>query len=59
MAQIINFPSARRSRPVTDMPPENGAEILFFLGVRYVRTDAPAQPQLSEKTTRRTRTKRA
>lgn len=59
MAQIINFPSARKSRSVTDMPPENGAEILFFLGVRYVRMDTPAQPQASEKATRRTRKKRA
>ena len=44
MAQIIDLESFRRPRPTRETIPSGGAEILFFLGVRYERTDAPAEP---------------
>lgn len=40
MAQIISLQSrARQTRPAP--PPEGGAQILFFLGVRYMRAEEP------------------
>lgn len=44
MAQIIDLESIRRTRPTRETSPSAGAEILFFLGVRYERMDAPAKP---------------
>ena len=44
MAQIIDLESLRRTRPTRETIPSGGAEILFFLGVRYERMDAPAEP---------------
>ena len=43
MAEIIPLrPGARASRSA---PPSEGAQILFFLGVRYYRLEEPEQPQ--------------
>ncbi|MCW2272446.1 hypothetical protein GJ654_13055 [Rhodoblastus acidophilus] len=41
MGQIIPFRCERRRRapPAADAAPGQGAEILFFLGVRYCRDD--------------------
>ncbi len=44
MAQIIDLESFRRTRPTRTTIPSGSAEILFFLGVRYERTDTPAKP---------------
>jgi hypothetical protein len=45
MGQIIPFQCQRRRRapPAADAPSGQGAEILFFLGVRYCRDDNGAQ----------------
>ena len=43
MAEIIPLrPGAREARSA---PPSEGAQILFFLGVRYYRLEEPEQPQ--------------
>jgi len=43
MAEIIPLrPGARAARSA---PPSEGAQILFFLGVRYCRFEEPEQPQ--------------
>ncbi len=43
MAEIIPLlPGARAARPA---PPSEGAQILFFLGVRYCRIEEPEQLQ--------------
>ncbi len=43
MADIIPLrPGARAARSA---PPSEGAQILFFLGVRYCRVEEPEQPQ--------------
>lgn len=44
MAQIIELESFRRTRPIRETIPSGGAEILFFLGVRYERMESPAEP---------------
>ena len=59
MAQIIDFQTARNSRPAIEAAPGEGAEILFFLGVRYVRMETPVEPTNPEKAVRRSRKKRA
>jgi len=45
MGEIVPFPAARRPRAAAS-PPEGPVEILFFLGVRYVRhEDAVGGPK--------------
>jgi hypothetical protein len=47
MGQIIPLRrGARRRAP--SAPPGGGAEILFFLGVRYCRDDTPGQDKAPE-----------
>ena len=41
MAQIIDFNSARVSRPMRPIPMDEACEIHFFLGVRYERMPEP------------------
>jgi len=44
MAEIISLrPDARAARATS--PPSEGAQILFFLGVRYCRIEEPEDPQ--------------
>jgi hypothetical protein len=44
MAEIIPLrPGARPARAAP--PPPEGAQILFFLGVRYSRMEEPEEPQ--------------
>lgn len=38
MGEIVTFQSGTRRRVSTPPPPEGTAQILFFLGVRYVRS---------------------
>ncbi len=42
MAQIIDFSSARASRPMRPVPMDGDCEIHFFLGVRYERMPEPS-----------------
>ncbi len=43
MADIIPLRSGARA--ARSAPPAEGAQILFFLGVRYCRLEEPEQPQ--------------
>ena len=61
MAQIIDFQSLRHARPQRELLPTGGAEILFFLGVRYERMadDIPVEPRRPSGNARRGRKSRA
>ena len=51
MAEIIPLRSgARAARPAP--PPSEGAQILFFLGVRYCRIEEPEEPRRPASTPR-------
>jgi hypothetical protein len=45
MGEIIAFPSQRRAQRPEAHPSAGEANILFFLGVRYVRMDDPPAPE--------------
>ena len=44
MAEIIPLRSGARAARLAE-PPSEGAQILFFLGVRYCRIEEPEEPQ--------------
>ncbi len=44
MAEIIPLPSGARAARLAPPPPPEGAQILFFLGVRYCRIEEPQHP---------------
>ncbi len=60
MAHIIEMESFRRARPAHDREAGSGAEILFFLGVRYERMPEapPVTPRDAKETTRPARRSR-
>ncbi len=52
MGEIVPFHKARRLRAAVN-PPAGSAEILFFLGVRYVRHEDTADSSKKQNTERR------
>ena len=54
MAQIIELQSFQAARPPRALVAGTGAEILFFLGVRYERMPDPA-PEPADRPTRAVR----
>ena len=60
MAQIIEMEPFRAARPARDPRPSGGAEILFFLGVRYERMpETPAPVERPARKAKRARKRRA
>jgi hypothetical protein len=41
MGELVNFMAIARRKPSSHRPPEGGAEIVFFTGVRYERAEPP------------------
>ena len=52
MAEIIPLRPGARVARLTPPPPSEGAQILFFLGVRYCRIEEPEEPQRPASTPR-------